>query len=65
MIIDYNIKPENLKEKLNLFWKLSGEKILKIESEYHPAKGAPVFTVNGKYSTRGWTEWTQGFQSAI
>ena len=62
MIIDYNIKPENLKEKLNLFWKLSGEKILKIESEYHPAKGAPVFTVNGKYSTRGWTEWTQGFQ---
>ena len=62
MIIDYNIKPETLKEKLNLFWKLSGEKILKIESEYHPEKGAPVFTVNGKYSTRGWTEWTQGFQ---
>ena len=24
--------------------------------------GSPVFTVNGKYSTRGWTEWTQGFQ---
>jgi hypothetical protein len=21
-----------------------------------------VFTVNGKYTTRGWTEWTQGFQ---
>lgn len=62
MIIDFNIKPEHLKEKLNLFWKLSGEKILKIESEYHPEKGAPVFTVNGKYSTRGWTEWTQGFQ---
>jgi len=62
MIIDFNIKPENLKAKLDLFWKLSGEKILKIESEYNPAKGAPVFTVNGKYSTRGWTEWTQGFQ---
>lgn len=62
MIIDYTIKPENLKEKLNSFWKLSGEKILKIELEYDTAKGAPVFTVNGKYSTRGWTEWTQGFQ---
>ena len=62
MIIDFNINPENLEEKLNLFWKLSGEKILKIESEYNQEKGAPVFTVNGKYSTRGWTEWTQGFQ---
>ena len=38
MIIDYNIKPENLKEKLNLFWKLSGEKILKIESETNVKK---------------------------
>jgi hypothetical protein len=62
MNIDYNIKPDDLKEKLDLFWKLSGEKILKIESEYDTTKGAPVFTVNGKYSTRGWTEWTQGFQ---
>ena len=25
--------------------------------------GAPVFTVDGRYTARGWTEWTQGFQS--
>jgi unsaturated chondroitin disaccharide hydrolase len=62
MIINNHIKPEDLQEKLDLFWKLSGDKILKIESEYDTTKGAPVFTVNGKYSTRGWTEWTQGFQ---
>ncbi|MBV5315089.1 MAG: glycoside hydrolase family 88 protein [Prolixibacteraceae bacterium] len=62
MKIEYNIKPEDLTEKLELFWRLSGEKILKIESEYDISKGAPVFTINGKYSTRGWTEWTQGFQ---
>lgn len=62
MRIDNNIKQEDLKEKLDLFWKLSGEKILKIESEYNTINGAPVFTVDGKYSTRGWTEWTQGFQ---
>ncbi|HXU78982.1 MAG TPA: glycosyl hydrolase, partial [Methylomirabilota bacterium] len=24
--------------------------------------GTPVFTANGKYTSRGWTEWTQGFQ---
>jgi unsaturated chondroitin disaccharide hydrolase len=24
--------------------------------------GRPVFTVGGQYTSRGWTEWTQGFQ---
>lgn len=62
MNIDYKFKPEELTGKLFRFWNLSGDKILRIESEYDSAKGAPVFTVNGKYSTRGWTEWTQGFQ---
>lgn len=62
MVIDDRLKPEDLKERLKLFWDLSGEKILRIESEFNPEKGAPVFTVNGKYVPRGWTEWTQGFQ---
>lgn len=62
MIIDFNIKPEDLKEKLSRFWALSGEKILSIEKEYNQRLGAPVITINGKYSSRGWTEWTQGFQ---
>ncbi len=29
--------------------------------QHHP-RGAPVFTRQGLYTTRGWTEWTQGFQ---
>jgi unsaturated chondroitin disaccharide hydrolase len=62
MLIDDNIKTEDLKEKLNHFWELSGTKILSIESEYDQTAGAPVFTVDGKYTSRGWTEWTQGFQ---
>lgn len=60
--IDYNLKPEDLKNQLNRFWELSGEKISLIENEYELGKGSPVFTVEGKYTTRGWTEWTQGFQ---
>ena len=60
--IDQQLKPEHLKKKLNLFWELSGEKIKLIDKNYKSSKGSPVFTVNGKYSTRGWTEWTQGFQ---
>ncbi len=62
MIINTQLQPTDLKEKLNQFWKLSGEKIKAIEKDYDPALGAPVFTKNGKYTTRGWTEWTQGFQ---
>lgn len=60
--IDTTLQPENMKKKLNLFWELSGEKIKNIHKNYDPRKGSPVFTINGKYSTRGWTEWTQGFQ---
>ena len=62
MIINYALKPEDLKTKLDRFWELSGEKISLIDNEYDQRLGAPVFTVKGKYSTRGWTEWTQGFQ---
>lgn len=54
--------PKDLEPKLARLWDLSASKIRSIESEFDPAKGAPVFTVEGKYTTRGWTEWTQGFQ---
>ncbi len=62
MIIDFHIKTSDLKDKLNRFWNLSGEKIIAIERDYDTAHGAPVITKKGKYSSRGWTEWTQGFQ---
>ena len=62
MIINENITIESLKEKLDKFWQLSGDKIYNIQGNYDTSQGSPVFTVAGKYSTRGWTEWTQGFQ---
>jgi unsaturated chondroitin disaccharide hydrolase len=40
----------------------SAAKILALEARWDPADGAPVFTVDGIYRARGWTEWTQGFQ---
>jgi hypothetical protein len=60
--IDYQLQPESLSKKLALFWELSGEKIRNIDKNYDASKGSPVFTKKGKYTTRGWTEWTQGFQ---
>ena len=62
MKIDTTLKPEDLKAKLARFWEVSGAKIELIEREYDAGKGSPVFTYDGKYTTRGWTEWTQGFQ---
>ncbi|MDP7014488.1 MAG: glycosyl hydrolase [Pirellulaceae bacterium] len=41
---------------------LAGEKSLRLDRSWNPADGTPVFTIAGKYATRGWTEWTQGFQ---
>ncbi|HEX8039575.1 MAG TPA: glycosyl hydrolase, partial [Chryseosolibacter sp.] len=60
--IDFSLKASDLNQKLLRFWELSDAKITLIEKNYDAAKGSPVFTVEGKYTTRGWTEWTQGFQ---
>lgn len=40
---------------------LSATKIRLIEQQWRPEDGTPVFTVGGRYETRGWTEWTEGF----
>ena len=49
-------------ENADAFWEASGRKILSIERGFDPDLGAPVYTVDGIYSVRGWTEWTKGFQ---
>jgi len=62
MKINETITLEELKPKIDRVFELAGPKILAIEKNWDPADGTPVFTVEGKYTTRGWTEWTQGFQ---
>ena len=63
--INKDIKPSDLNNNLKKFWKLSAEKIHLLEKNYDTSKGSPVFTVKGNYTTRGWTEWTQGFQYGL
>ena len=63
--IQNNIQPKDLETKLKRFWELSAKKIHSIEQNYDPNNGAPVFTENGSYTSRGWTEWTHGFQFGI
>jgi unsaturated chondroitin disaccharide hydrolase len=60
--IDSKLTAKGLLPKLNRLFDLSAEKILALEKAWQTANGTPVFTVQGKYTSRGWTEWTQGFQ---
>lgn len=47
---------------LDVFWQASANCIRAIEKSCPPGSASPVFTVEGKYTAKGWTEWTQGFQ---
>jgi unsaturated chondroitin disaccharide hydrolase len=60
--IKNDLTASKLVPKINRLFELSAAKILNLQKAWNPSKGTPVFTVKGKYTSRGWTEWTQGFQ---
>lgn len=60
--IDSKLTPQKLVPQIERMFEFSAQKILSIEKTWKPADGTPVFTVKGRYTSRGWTEWTQGFQ---
>jgi unsaturated chondroitin disaccharide hydrolase len=60
--IDQSLTEQRLIPKIHKLFDLSAQKILSLEKCWRPENGAPVFTVRGRYISRGWTEWTQGFQ---
>lgn len=62
MKIDTTLTTQSFAAKLARFWDLSEEKIRLIEARYDASRGSPVYTVDGVYTARGWTDWTQGFQ---
>ncbi len=59
---DLTLTPQQLLPSLVRLFELSATKILELEKTWTAERGTPVFTVAGRYTTRGWTEWTQGFQ---
>ncbi len=54
-------KLQDLRPLLDAFFGVSGPTIQGLMRSWKLERGAPVFTRKGKYTTRGWTEWTQGF----
>src|SRR5260370_9808539 len=59
--IDRHLTAHKLVPKINRLFDLSAAKILSLEKTWDASQGTPVFTSKGKYTSRGWTEWTQGF----
>lgn len=60
--IDQDLTPSRLEPAIARLFEVSATKIERLEQRWNPSDGTPVFTVQGKYTSRGWTEWTQGFQ---
>ena len=62
MTIDDQLTPKSLSPALSRFFTIAVAKVKQLDATWPADKGTPVFTVAGQYTTRGWTEWTQGFQ---
>src|SRR5262245_29982442 len=60
--IDRALSAVDLGPAIRRMWSLSAYKIRALEESWDANAGAPVFTVAGRYSARGWTDWTQGFR---
>ena len=60
--IDHRLTARALVPRIERLLELSAQKILSLEKTWEPARGTPVVTVKGKYTSRAWTEWTEGFQ---
>lgn len=60
--IDKRLSPAALAPAVSNAFAAAAPKIRALSRRWNPADGAPVFTVRGRYTSRGWTEWTQGFQ---
>ena len=57
-----HLTPKDLLPRIERMWDLSAAKVRSIDTDFQPGAPTPVFTVEGKYSPQGWTEWTEGFQ---
>lgn len=63
--LDSTLTPATLAPALDRFFAVAKTKITSLDRDYDETKGSPVFTVAGRYTTRGWTEWTEGFRYGI
>ena len=59
--IDPALTPKNFEAAARRVFEASAPKIRALQKRWKASHGTPVFTIAGKYTSRGWTEWTEGF----
>ena len=57
-----NLSAGDLRSAVARMFDLAANKTLMLHRRWDVSQGAPVFTANGCYTARSWTQWTQGFQ---
>jgi hypothetical protein len=62
MDIDHALTPGALAGRIDRLWEVSASKIRAIERHHPAGRDTLVYTVDGRYTSRGWTEWTLGFR---
>lgn len=62
MRIDDRLQPSDLEPKLARLWEVSAGKLHAIQKLRESSRSSLVYTVDGEYTARGWTEWTRGFE---
>ena len=62
MLSNATLTPQALVPKIRRALELASAKTVKLDRRWKSEDGAPVFTVQGRYRARSWTQWTQGFQ---
>jgi len=61
--IDPTLTSASLRSVCEQFFSVSARKIRRLHQSWDTGRdGSPVITAAGKYTSRAWTEWTQGFQ---
>ncbi len=65
MQIDRTLTPRALLPAIEKTFALALDKARRLDERWDAARGTPVFTIDGRYTSRGWTEWTQGFQYGV
>lgn len=63
-MIDISSAPTiaDVAKRLPAVWEAGLRATSLLKDAWSPERGTPVYTEAGRYTTRGWTEWTQGFQ---
>lgn len=61
MRINSKLKAADLTKAVSRTFELAAKKSIALDKSWDSARGTPVFTVEGQYTSRGWTEWTEGF----